>query len=296
MAQVLVVGLNPAWQRVLILDRLQVGGVNRAREVRELAAGKGANVAKALSRLGHTVWLLQILAGETGRRCRDACAAWGLRNLPVWVRGETRVCTTVVSPDCGATELIEPFAISEPDLENALQSVLPPPAWDAVVICGTIPSGVPDSAHAAVIAHTGNAPVFWDSVAGLRPEILPRLAWIKVNTEEYTRLRPVVEATAGPTPPARLVTAGAGAARVFGAGPADGVYRLPALGTLVSPIGAGDTVTAGLTDGVLRGWDAAAAVRRALALGAASCATPLPAEWDAERARDLEAGVAREPA
>lgn len=44
----LVIGLNPAFQRIITLPSFQVGGVNRASSVTKDVGGKGQQVAKAL--------------------------------------------------------------------------------------------------------------------------------------------------------------------------------------------------------------------------------------------------------
>lgn len=46
----LVVGLNPAYQKILTMPQLKVGSVNRASALTKDVGGKGQNVAKALHR------------------------------------------------------------------------------------------------------------------------------------------------------------------------------------------------------------------------------------------------------
>lgn len=292
MAKILVVGLNPAWQRVLAFASLRLGAVNRARETWTLASGKGINAAKALQHLGHEVTLLQILAGENGKRCLDACAAMHLHSLHVWVKGETRVCTTMLSDAGEATELIEPFVVSDVGVETRLLQLLDSAVvFDAVIICGSLPAGISDSLYTQLLRRVTPKQIIWDSIMGLTPELLPRITWIKVNHTEYAQLSSTMKLNM----PA-LITAGAGLPRVCNSVDADGHYRLPHPIPIRNPIGAGDTVTAGLADGLLRGLSDADAVTHALALGAASCATPLPAEWDARQAADLQAQIHREAA
>ena len=43
---ILCVGTTPTVQRTIVLDRLELDGVNRAVEVKEYASGKSVNVAK----------------------------------------------------------------------------------------------------------------------------------------------------------------------------------------------------------------------------------------------------------
>ena len=85
MAPILVVGLNPAWQKILEFEVLEPGEVNRARSLVQLASGKGMNAAKVLRRLGHEVHLLQVLGGSNGQRCLEGCMSLGIRSLHAWV-------------------------------------------------------------------------------------------------------------------------------------------------------------------------------------------------------------------
>ena len=49
---ILNVGLNPVWQKTLAIDNLKLDSVNRVKNVTEMAAGKGINVARSLKILG----------------------------------------------------------------------------------------------------------------------------------------------------------------------------------------------------------------------------------------------------
>ena len=68
MPRILIVGLNPAWQKILEFDSLKAGRVNRARRQTELGSGKGLNTALAMRHLEHEAWLLQILGRTNGPR------------------------------------------------------------------------------------------------------------------------------------------------------------------------------------------------------------------------------------
>jgi len=292
MSKILVVGLNPAWQRVLTLPAFKPGSVNRARQSQSLASGKGLNAAKVLARLGHDVSVLQILAGENGRHCLEACGAWKVRSLHVRTQGNTRECITILSEKGeegpSATEVIEPFYVDDPELTAQLLARIPSgAAYDAILICGSVPRGVGEFIYAHILKKTRAAHVLWDSAMGLTPEILERISWIKVNAEEFAKL----SGSPSGAWPATLITEGAKPARVSHSKSADGTYPLPPLPNsrhTVNPIGAGDTVTAVLADGLLRKLNPEAAVRRALAFGMASCLSPLPAEYDPADAASLE--------
>ncbi len=65
---ILVCGQNCAWQLIYRFELVTAGAVNRVREVRRVAAGKGVNVARALTALGVPATLLAYLGGANGRR------------------------------------------------------------------------------------------------------------------------------------------------------------------------------------------------------------------------------------
>jgi fructose-1-phosphate kinase PfkB-like protein len=298
MAKVLVCGLNPAWQQVFVLRSLRVGAVNRAGEFFAMASGKGLNVAKVLARAGHQVSLLQVLAGENGRRVLDECARLGVRSLHAWADGETRVCTTLIDGEEKSTEIIAPFSALPGDRISAalLERVRPEEKFDALLICGTMPSGLEEGLYGSLAARVPAPLLIWDSVAEISVDTLPRLTWLKVNAEEYRGLAPLLgrlrEKSPGASSPSLLITEGAAPATVHLAKTAETwKSAVPRLAGVLNPIGAGDTATAMLADGLLRGLDARAAVACALAASSASCLHPLPAEWDSGDAARLEREV-----
>jgi fructose-1-phosphate kinase PfkB-like protein len=288
MAKVLVVGLNPAWQQVFLLRTFGEGQINRAEALWTLGSGKGLNAAKVLARRGHDVALLQVLAGVRGGRCLEECEVRRVRSLHVWAHGETRTCVTLLH-EGRATEIISPFAIPDSALhERLLEQVRPQDGYDAVLVCGSLPSGMREEFSGEAAARAAAPLLIWDSVAGLSADVLARVTWLKVNAEEHRALAGLLDIPENSRAcPPLLITDGPRPASVRRAGT---IVRMtmPPLQAVVNPIGAGDTVTAMLTDGVLGGMAADAAVVRALAAGAASCLNPLPAEWDPEDAARIE--------
>lgn len=301
MAKIFVAGLNPAWQQIFTLDSLREDAVNRATGFVELASGKGMNVAKVLAARGHEVSLWQVLAGGRGRAIEAACARAGIRSLHEYTSGETRVCATLVASG-KTTEIIAPFStVDDVSLASRLLDRLPAERFDALLVCGTVPSGLEEGGVGvmdSLCARVGAELVLWDSVAGLSPRTLPRVDWLKVNAEEHRALAPALAASRAT--PSLLITDGPRPALVAPRGGEAGngaaLCALPPLDAVVNPIGAGDTVTAMLADGLLRGLDARAASARALAAAAASCLNVLPAVWDDAVAARLEAGVRWRPA
>ena len=291
MAKILVAGVNPAWQQVFLLPALKAGEVQRATESFALASGKGMNAAKTLAARGHEVSLLQVVAGPYGRRMVEACAALGIRSLHVEAVGETRIATTLLHEGM-TTEIIGNFRVEDPALDDALLEKIPAgETWDALLICGTLPAGIREDFYGRVLERADAARVIWDSVAGLDARAAAKITWLKVNEAEHAALKPALDGYESNF--ATLITKGPDGAAVLNSTGA-GAYRLPRVEAL-SPIGAGDSVTAMLTDGLLRGLDDTACVRRALAAGTASCLSPLPAVWNPEDADRFEKEISWSP-
>jgi fructose-1-phosphate kinase PfkB-like protein len=301
MSKILVVGLNPAWQKVLEFADFRPGEVNRVKTVSTLASGKGINAAKVLRRLGHEVWLLQILGGENGKRCLESCEELGIRSLYAWVETETRQCLTLLHGGAKAagpggnrdvaggaapgeaTEIIEPFRVREAGVGEALLGVLPeePDFFDAVVVSGTVPPGVGDDIYDAVLDRFAPGISVIDAWQGLSADTLGRATCVKMNQAEFRALTERLgPQSAGET--LFLITSGGGEASMIRSGNTLARLVPPPLSEVVNPIGAGDTVTAGLTHFLLQGLKASEAFRRGLAMGSASCLHPLPAEFTDE--------------
>lgn len=282
MSKILVVGLNPAWQKVLEFRDFRMGEVNRAHTATALASGKGFNAAKVLRRLGHDVGLLQILGGVNGHRCLEACEAMGIASLHAWVDAETRECITLLpgSEGKGATEVIEPFRAERPGLEEDLLATLPAGsgAFDAVAVCGTAPAGMEDGLYDRLLALLKPAITVIDAWQGLGAEALARATCVKLNRAEYESLAER-SGTAGISEARFLITAGNGEAIMMNSGRIEASFTPPHLSRALNPIGAGDTVTAGVTHHLLSGFGLAEAFRHGLAMGTASCLHRLPAEY-----------------
>lgn len=287
MAKILVVGLNPAWQKVLEFEDFRPGEVNRAKTATALASGKGFNAAKVLRRMGHEVWLLQVLGGENGRRCLEGCEELGIRSLYAWVETETRQCITLLhgagTIESEATEIIEPFRIREAGVADSLLAALPedPGFFEAVVVCGTMPPGIEEGIYGAILDRYDAGISVIDAWQGIDAGILARATCLKMNQAEFRALTERL-GPQGAGEALFLLTSGGGEASMLRSGNTLARLLPPRLSESASPIGAGDTVTAGLTHFLLQGLKASEAFRRGLAMGSASCLHPLPAEFTDE--------------
>jgi len=295
MARILVCGLNPAWQTVLTLPYWTPGAVIRATDSHTLASGKGMNAARVLSRLGHDVVLVQCLAGERGRQCLAACEKAGIRSIHAWGEGETRQCLTLRDDATGVvTEVISPFAVDyqEKWRDGIFQAIQDAGHFDAFILLGSAPNGWSPVFYRDLIPFVQADIKIVDAIQGLSASDLLRAQWLKINAEEWLawEKKETISVSPGASQMNLLITDGPRPARLRLK--ENQSYRLtvPEI-QVVNPIGAGDTVTAGLAHFLLAGMEPKWAGVQALAMGAASCLDILPAHFDAQAARDLADGI-----
>jgi 1-phosphofructokinase len=298
MARILVVGLNPAWQKMLRFEHLQSGGVNRARAMQTCASGKGINMARVLISKGHEVLLLQILGGANGESVLAACEKLKISSLHARVEQETRCCTTLMETGAGReTEIIEPFRIEEEGervskeilaLAGRLRGTL-----DCVIFAGQPPDGLEEDLYEKIHMQLSPRLSILDAYKGLAMSFFRAVDIVKINRRELEHLRSVHGGffryrDEGDKTDV-LITDGEGEAKHYYCG-ADGAashwkaraYRLPQLTDILNCIGAGDTVTAGVAHFRLYGENTAFSFQKALAMGSASCLQVMPGDYREE--------------
>lgn len=305
---VLVLGLNPAWQKLLLFDQLQRGEVNRAHEVIRTASGKGVNVARVLQTLGRPATLLQCAGGITGDLLRAQLEQEKIGAVTIPTTAETRVCSTLLSEtDRTTTELIEPAGQILPNelaaLEKELLKLLPRTA--AIALCGTYPPGIPDDFYANTIRRRPpGCLALLDSYRGVEQALAAGPDILKINRQELVEISgqrdvpAAARAMAARYPLACLaITDGPHPAWLC---TATGVWRfqLPEVTDLVNAIGAGDCTSGAFIHYLLAAPEQPLAednlthaFQQALGAACASCRTQRPASFDPALARQLAAGV-----
>ena len=76
--EILILGLNPAWQRLFYVDKFTPGEVHRIKKVEEYGSGKGINCGLVLRLLGGTPLMMHFLGSEHGSRIFDEISAYGI--------------------------------------------------------------------------------------------------------------------------------------------------------------------------------------------------------------------------
>jgi len=305
---VLCLGLEPALQRTMLLDRFRPGEVNRASEIVLSTGGKAVNTARALSVLRRASVVCGFNGGDTGRFIAAQLTAHGVTCAFTRTPWTTRTCTTILDSACGqATELVEEASRPTPQLLQRFENrglVLLGRAR-ACVICGTLPAGAPVNfwARFTAAARRLRVPLVIDSHAipllrALRGE--PLLAKMNVCELEKTlgvRCRTEAQLVSA----ARRLTTGGAAWALITRGPQPAllvsrvgtVWRItpPEVAATVSPVGSGDCVTAGVVHALLHGDAMPEAVRFGLGCGSANALTCSPSDFRPAIARKFASSV-----
>jgi 1-phosphofructokinase family hexose kinase len=266
---------NTAHEVILEVPRLTVGSVHRASDGHQRVGGKGVNVARACGRMGVPV---RVVAMADGRGAAELLAEPDLVGstvelvpLPGDARtdvivAETGGRATVVN---GTTEPL-PSALAKRAADLLMTGLSP---GDLVVLAGSLPRGAPTEMYATIIseARRFGAQVLLDaSGAWLRAALVAEPDVCKVNVRELADAlgaHPrMCWARGGPLVPSvrSLVLSAAGrGARVWTGGRRCSIH-VPAQ-RVVSGVGAGDAMTAGMVAALAGGRP----IREALQVGAA---------------------------
>lgn len=267
MARLLTVTLNPALDLSVETPELIPGAVNRTRNARMDAAGKGINVARVLAGLGHTVTVTGLLGEDNSAPFERLFTDEGLEDHFLRVPGPNRINIKVAEPDGRVTDINGPgFAVpadARHRLESRLEALLP--GCEGVVIGGSLPTGYPDSGVARLIelAVAAEKPVWLDtSGTALSAGIGARPYGVKPNLDELSGWAGQPLATPAAILDAanrlraegiREVIVSLGADGVLWLGPGGCHRSQPPQVPVVSAVCAGDTLLAGMVHGFFQG-------------------------------------------
>ncbi len=280
---------NPALDRTMVVSGLRLGSVHRTERIIMAAGGKGMNVARAATTLQQPLRVCAPLGGLTGQQVARLAAAEGFDGRWSWHQaGETRTCILLVDPQGNDATVVNEHGVGldahdwgafvQVVLESAAEATL-------VTLSGSLPPGLPAPALSDLLRSLAALPcrVMVDTSGDALLAALAAAPYaIKVNsTELSTALQlPITTIAEAATALAAVRRRGVAVAAVsLGAGGAliadeTGIchVRPPAL-TIISSVGAGDSLMAGLATGIIRGIPLAEALRLGVACGTADALT-----------------------
>ncbi|WP_196159877.1 1-phosphofructokinase [Reinekea sp. G2M2-21] len=277
--------LNPAVDLELQISDFAFNSVARAQGSRMDCGGKGFNVSRMLRNLDVDSTAMGFVGGLNGQRLTQALAAMGIATHFTEIAGETRTNVSVVAHDSGQHIKVnesgpEITAAELTALVDAVQERLSPGDW--WVLGGSLPRGVPDTIYADLIQRIESAgahAVLDTSGAALRAGCLAGPTLVKPNVEEAMQLLGLSAADVSGSDD--------WASAVLGLGPKNLVVSLGKDGALYAtadtlaavqspsvvesnPIGAGDSMVAGLVWKLSTGASLPEAMPWGLACGAAT--------------------------
>ncbi len=298
---ILAVGLNPALQKIVFLEKLELAAVNRAKYVKRTAAGKGTNFARAVRIHGgmRTV-VLEFLGGETGAEVGRLSDSERLEIAVVPCAKNTRTCTTLLCAASGtATEIIEPSGEISPEEYAKMVSMAHVELVGracALAVCGTFPPGVPPSFMEEIVefAAENGKKVFLDAYQNLGSTLDHPGIVLKINRSELAALSGEGDFARGMKTvmeqhPLEILAVTDGPSRALMAVRGEPLleFTLPKLEHVVNPIGAGDTCSGVFFSEWLSGTPPAKAFASGLAAASAGCLTDSPALFEPETAEKI---------
>lgn len=279
---------NPSIDRAISIDALKRGEVLRATSSHSDAGGKGVNVSRALSAHGAQTLAILPVGGLEGQVLSSLLNEAGVSHHGVAVAGSVRTNISILEPDGTTTKLNELGPSLSPSEVEALTLAAVDGARGAdwVVACGSLPEGVPADFYATLapaVRSRGARLAIDTSGAPLAHAVAARPDLIKPNHEELAELVGHELPTLGDVIGAARDLVAHGIQIVAVSLGADGAlvvtvdevaHARASISQLLSTVGAGDCMLAGMLHGLTEGMSCSAALARGVQWGAAAVTLP----------------------
>jgi tagatose 6-phosphate kinase len=265
---IVTVTLNPALGVRYDADGVALGAANRVSRVRYHAGGRGLTVARLLHTFGHDVVAAGLAGGSSGELIRAELARAGVATQFTRISAESRRAVRIADAATGEVTTLEepaPYITTEElgRLAGDYRAMLD--GATAVVLCGSLPAGLPAETYGSLTSYAIEAEV---------PVILN--ADGRALRHAATRQPALVIPEAGASE-SELMAAGAGAVVLL---TGSGVRAVTAEGEWHASVGSAaggpatgeratgrrDALVAGFVPGIALGWTWPDMLRHALAL------------------------------
>jgi 1-phosphofructokinase family hexose kinase len=303
---ILCVSLNPAVDKRMRLERLQLGTVNRAHEVCPAPGGKAAHVAMVLKTLGAEPTWLGFAGGASGAALLNGLTKLLIRTITIPTAAETRTNLEIIAEN-SVTEILEPgseITTSElSDLNSAVSRFLAETSAPvSVVLSGSLPKGAPADCYKTLIelAHKFGSRVFVDTGGeAFRLALSAKPDFVKPNRDEArvwsghevdgpASALAVLDSLLDSGAEAGAISLGSQGI-VWRAAKEKALFaRAPEISAR-SAVGSGDSALAAFVYADQQGMSPSDALRLGAACGAANCLADLPGQaWASDIARMKE--------
>jgi 6-phosphofructokinase 2 len=302
MKRIITVTLNPAIDKSASVAHVVAERKLYCTQPRFEPGGGGVNVSRAISKLGGKSLLLYPAGGLTGKRIQELLDEDGIDHRPFPINGMTRESLVILEESTGRQYR---FGMPGPKLRKKewekflqeLSGIEPPP--DYVVASGSIPPGVPADFYARVARigkEKGTKTIVDVSGNALKEALEEGVYLIKPNVREFRELvgKNIKEESQIKAEAQKMVKNGRcellvislGAAGALAVSKAFTELIRPPTVSIISKVGAGDSMVAGITLSLARGKPLKESVLFGVAAGTAAVMTPgseLCRREDAER-------------
>lgn len=302
MKTIVSIAMNPCIDKSAGVERVIVERKLYCKMPTYEAGGGGVNVSRAVKKLGGESKLLYPSGGLSGQLLNDLLEGEKIEHHPIYIEDAIRENVIILEESTG---LQYRFGMPGPVLcdeewqrfLDELGNIKPEP--DYIVASGSLPSGVPEDFYArtARIGKEKGIRVIVDAPAkNLKPVLQEGAYLIKPNIREFRELfdgeikeEPQIKDKARAivaTGQSEVVVISLGAAGVIMAVDRTVEHILPPTVPVISKVGAGDSMVAGIVLSLARGMTEYDAIRFGVAAGTAAVMTPgteLCRREDAER-------------
>ncbi|HTS66802.1 MAG TPA: 1-phosphofructokinase family hexose kinase [Candidatus Acidoferrales bacterium] len=280
--------INPTIDRVISVDRLAFEDRAYINSTHESPGGRGINASRVIHCFGGKTLALLTSGGDSGKRMEALLAGFGFPFLAIPIENQTRTNLTITDRHGLTVNLNEAGPpLSTPEVsraEKAVKDALSGAKW--LMVCGSIPPGVPSDFYARLIAAARKKKVktlLHADADSLRHALEEKPTVVTPNQQEAERLlgRTLITRThyleAAPqirAMGAEAVVLSVGSRGAVGAFDVGLVEAIPPRVDAVSPIGAGDALSAAYTWAIERRSTPIEAMRWGVAAGTASACLP----------------------
>ncbi|WP_419240191.1 1-phosphofructokinase [Photobacterium leiognathi] len=280
--KVVTVTLNPALDLTGHLSTLTAGTVNVVDQGSLHPAGKGVNVAKVLAELGAEVTVTGLLGADNQEGFCQLFEQIGVTDKFVRVAGATRINVKLVEQDGRVSDINFPgVSVTRDDIAQFEATLFElAESHDVFVLAGSLPRGISPPQCALWIEklqQLGKQVLFDSSKAAFEVGLEAKPWLVKPNDEELAEWakRELVSESDIIEVAEQLsnkhidnVVVSLGANGVMWRDSEGWLRAKPPKMTVVSTVGAGDTLVAGMCWGHLNGWNKAKTLSFATALSA----------------------------
>jgi 1-phosphofructokinase len=303
MAKIITVTLNTAIDVFLEIDGLAYRDNLTANAGAEFACGKGINVAKAIASSGRHVLCLGF-AGRQSMHLFEALNSQRLQTDLIAVEGKTRTNITLFDTDNSKETHIrtQGFTVTPADCRKLDEKLgASAEAEDIVVFSGSLPPGTAPDFYRSLVehCHRNKATVILDSSGqGLREGLKAKPYLIKPNLQELEEMagtilpdKPAIVAAARTLIDQGTrwvyVSCGEQGVMVVGEESAMSARVTGGIGRVVSAVGCGDALVAGLAVALLEGLDLKETIKFGIACGTANLYSREPGNLDHARLSEI---------